>query len=751
MNVSYRKYTEEREFWPYCDAICSSKFIDIKPAGDKLYAATQYFHDGEEGVLVVWNDSVSTQYKKIKTKSSTAIFPKLCVHGDDVVFFWSEYIQDYKKKGSSNWVLHYCSLNNSLEKHWGIELEGDVFVTDLCSFDGSIFAICENCCGNESRIIILEILNNGEYKKTTLSEGNIFAKRARACIAGDKLAVAWDGYGPDGYDIYYCEYKRKEGLAVSRVTSGKDWFLNPSIVSNDNGDIYLSFIKSVDVARDGVIGRAETVCVVFVDNGLFRHIKGPDGSDSVINLYMGLLPAERYFGYVGLRRNPQLSVNGDGSGVLLTWEKHRSEEEIWDNVENGEFMCLELDKSGAGNTYILHSGGNSFTRLVKKQNGFYYACRAERKDDIDIEFFKMQIEEKDKIELPYFEKWDGWKPVDLGKYEKLEAKGEKIYWGDLHCHSMHSADAEGFADELYFYARDKAHLDFSGITDNDYYYDTVFTYSESMYIESVCRAISEEGRFICFNGFEWTFYEKGSSGNFNHRSVVFYNEERRIARRSDKTGNSFDRFIFTMKDVKAEWHAHHAVWKLSDHPSDNNVEITSAWKVNMEIADTVGQHLDKGMVFGFMGSSDNHRYIPGNSGALTGVYASELSRKGLIEAFKNRKVYATTGNRTILNFSVEGIAMGGIVKDAKDILHITLSIDGRGRSIDTVQIIADKRTVVKEFKLNDSKFTKRFQIENKGYKYLYARVLLSGEYVDYPHNIAMAEGIYAWSSPVFLR
>ena len=750
MNRSYREYTLEREFWPDCKSICSSKFIDIKASEDSLYAVTQYFHNNEEGILFVSDQNGETIHSKITTKSNTAIFPKLCVHNKELFIFWSECEDSTTKSLDFKWVLHYSDMSTGFKDHKTIPLNGDVFVTDTCSYNDSVYVTCEYCHGNQCDIVLLEISKNGEIKTIPLTNGEMFAKRAQICATHTGLYIVWDGYGSKGYDIYGCKYMNNERFPVNKLTSGVEWFLNPTVISNIHGQVTIGYIKSTDVERNGCIGRAETVSVGLLEDDVLKSIRGTDSLNGMINLYMGLLPASRYFGYVGLRRNPHLALKSDGIGILLTWEKHRDEVACWDNVENGDFLCIEFDHTGIGSTTMLHSGGNSFTRLVNTGNKQYYACRAERRNDIDINFFQAKPEAADQVRLPFLERWNEWNPVDLSKGSMIN--NPQIRWGDLHCHSIHSADAEGFPDELYFYARDKAHLDFAGITDNDYYYDTIFTYSDSMYLESICKAISETGKFICFNGYEWTYYDKSSTDAFNHRSIIFYNTKRKIARRSDDSGNTYSRFKSTMNGVDAEWHAHHAEWTLSGDTNDTNVEITSAWFVNIEISDTVNRHLDNKMIFGFMGSSDNHRYIPGNSGALTGVKALVLSRANLIEAFKNRNVYATTGNRTSLHFSVNGVEMGGIVNNAIDTLQLCLKISCEdNRSIDKIQCIADNKKIIKEFDVKSRTFHQEFILENKGYTYIYARILLDGEHIDFPHNIAMAEGKFLWSSPVFIR
>jgi hypothetical protein len=72
--------------------------------------------------------------------------------------------------------------------------------------------------------------------------------------------------------------------------------------------------------------------------------------------------------------------------------------------------------------------------------------------------------------------------------------------------------------------------------------------------------------------------------------------------------------------------------------------------------------LQRGYHFGIVASSDNHEGFAGawNSG-LMAVKAKELTRQSLWEAFKNRRVYAVTGDRIQLSFRIGDAPMGSII------------------------------------------------------------------------------------------
>jgi hypothetical protein len=117
------------------------------------------------------------------------------------------------------------------------------------------------------------------------------------------------------------------------------------------------------------------------------------------------------------------------------------------------------------------------------------------------------------------------------------------------------------------------------------------------------------------------------------------------------------------------------------------VEIFSDHRRSEDWASTF---LKKGHRVGLVGSTDNHsgnagygarridrevgeegplfsRFSPDERGtALMGVYAERLDRKGIFQGIYHRRTYATTGERIVLEFSVNGEPMGGVIRAGAD-------------------------------------------------------------------------------------
>jgi hypothetical protein len=94
-----------------------------------------------------------------------------------------------------------------------------------------------------------------------------------------------------------------------------------------------------------------------------------------------------------------------------------------------------------------------------------------------------------------------------------------------------------------------------------------------------------------------------------------------------------------------------------------------------------------GQRFVTIGSSDNHFGQPGvRYNSAGAVYAKALDRKPLLEAMNAGTCYATTGERIILDFSIDGRPMGSEFScDGKRELHFAVVVHGTGE-LESVEV-----------------------------------------------------------------
>jgi hypothetical protein len=79
---------------------------------------------------------------------------------------------------------------------------------------------------------------------------------------------------------------------------------------------------------------------------------------------------------------------------------------------------------------------------------------------------------------------------------------------------------------------------------------------------------------------------------------------------------------------------------------------------------------------GVIGSSDEHSGQGGRRhGGIAAVWCGELTREGVFDALRSRNCYATTGERILLQFSVDDVRMGQAAQHKKgDKVKIRLEV-----------------------------------------------------------------------------
>ena len=73
--------------------------------------------------------------------------------------------------------------------------------------------------------------------------------------------------------------------------------------------------------------------------------------------------------------------------------------------------------------------------------------------------------------------------------------------------------------------------------------------------------------------------------------------------------------------------------------------------------DSTFRTLARGYHLGFVGPSDGHNVMPGQS-CISGGYAPELTRGAIFAVLKARRTYATSGTKIKLNFAINDFFMG---------------------------------------------------------------------------------------------
>ncbi|MAE67326.1 MAG: hypothetical protein CMJ18_23945 [Phycisphaeraceae bacterium] len=600
--------------------------------------------------------------------------------------------------------------------------------------------------------------DHGAWQRVTSIDQDGLISRPSLIFDGEgSIWAAYDRYVDHRYRVEVCRLDSGGSVTTSAFDDPQRNRLSGRLTVDAAGTVWMSCLSESLVERDGVVNRATAVRAARLEDGEQINTPGPDGPDAAL-LHHGLLPIKRYFGYAGLRRNPRLVATDDGA-MHLCWEAQRDERETWDNVWNGRLLASNLKDGRWSQPRLWHDGGCCFAvdhRFVHPSDRVTLLVKAaHREDGADFRPLRVIPTSVAPADLPPQSSWKGWiptGPIHRPTRPTVRDNGRdlKLYFGDLHSHCVFSPDAEGHPDELYHFARDIARIDFAGITDNDFYPDKALLAGESLHQRRLVERLDDPGRFLPFCGYEWTFHRDDDDQSYNHRSIIFLGDEHRIVRRIEAGGATEQAFRRSVRDAQILAQAHHAQWALLGLAGENNVEVTSGWAVNIERSTTVHDALSSGHRFGFIAGGDSHRAVPGLSGALVAVWATELTRAAITEALQRRRCYATTGGRVLIDFRLNGTMMGGVLSHPAD-RRLAVRVEAE-RELERVNVVRNG-AAVHEFDTSGPMLEDEWIDDDPppGACWYYIRVEDETPYREHPHNICQAAGPLAWSSPIWVE
>ncbi|MEQ8786942.1 MAG: DUF3604 domain-containing protein [Pirellulaceae bacterium] len=257
-----------------------------------------------------------------------------------------------------------------------------------------------------------------------------------------------------------------------------------------------------------------------------------------------------------------------------------------------------------------------------------------------------------------------------------QAPSLPTFWGDLHSGQTLIGCGSCTIADHYAYGRDAAGLQFITHQANDHYV-TVADWQET---RDETERFHKPGRYVTILGCEWSPYTP-QGGDRN----VFYNYDEPLVRRSDRffTESVPDdtpdlpaapEFLEVFRELDVlinmhvggrmtnlDWHEP-CIEKLAEiHSTHGTVEwfFIDCLRRGYRVAVTAGTD----GVMGRPGADHpGSRLIRNVSNGLTAVMARELTREGLWEALHARRTYATTGERILLEVTVDGHAMGESVE-----------------------------------------------------------------------------------------
>jgi hypothetical protein len=267
--------------------------------------------------------------------------------------------------------------------------------------------------------------------------------------------------------------------------------------------------------------------------------------------------------------------------------------------------------------------------------------------------------------------------------KKTSQEQLKPYFGDIHGQSGIS-DGMGEIDQYFHFAKVGANLDFTALTDHDCYPDWMSP-GEWEWIRTTSKLHDIDGDLTTLLAYEWTPNEYRY--DYGHKNVYYPGDEGEVFKSNDPDGMTPDRLFAKVKQYGAMAFPHHPAatwtmvsaatdWAFHDEEVQRQVEIFSRHapfeyygnhskytKNNPQLKhSSVQDALKLGYHMGFTAGSDSHQLEHGIEGGILGMAIPTLNRKEVFQALYERKTWATTGARILINLKIDGHEMGSIIK-----------------------------------------------------------------------------------------
>lgn len=331
-----------------------------------------------------------------------------------------------------------------------------------------------------------------------------------------------------------------------------------------------------------------------------------------------------------------------------------------------------------------------------------------------------------------------------------------VYWGDIHGQIMFS-DGLGGPDHFYNYEKVISHMEFGAVTDHSAFPDKL-TDSEFEIIRHVTNLMNEPGRFPTIVAYEWSGNEW--KARVGHKNIYFPGAGGRCYRICDPDSDTPDKLYARAREWGALVPAHHVDcnwnpgvvsadtdWSYHDPEVAPITEICSHHGIceyfgnprahgGQSNGRSVQDALARGYRLGFIASSDTHEMMPGQDGGIVAVLAKELTREAVFDAIKNRRCYASTAPRVLIDFRVNGTLMGSELRCAGE-RRITATVEAPCDilRLDIVKNNSNVHTVEVGRRSAQIEFADPVSEQATDYYYL---------------RVTMEDHEFAWSSPVWV-
>ena len=618
----------------------------------------------------------------------------------------------------------------------------------------------------------------GEAASLSSGEHDAF----RSALAVDEMSgtvwTFWDRYDGARYNVHGRRTLPAPG-PIEQISPAGGHCLTPTALFTKQG-LCVAWLQKEDViGGPGVVSQWHTLHAAIRGKDGWKSVADSQGNTAAAELTQGLVAQVEpkvvaTGGYLGRRAAPMLLE--DGETLWLLWERKATHRGSTPNVL-GDLVGRSL-RDGLWQQRVLLRTGRVDYHLAHPQraDGGRFVVLASPLPRKNRRLYHRVVANLNETQPFQQEPWTGWRPVDLPiPGEQTERRsirmGETeyyLFWADMHCHNGLTSDAEGEPDELMHYARDRAKLDVVVFTNNDFLYDVPLTEYEYALGNFFAAAYERPGTFVSLPGYEWTSRIPGAAGarvsdrgNWtppyrnrsypNHRSVVYKPSGGPVVR-FPEVANDIRTLNSAVAKAGGLTFTQHDAFQTSGGAVEVGMELTSGWRNYIHrVPKLFHEPLNRGLRLGFVANGDSHRRAPGLSGALTGIYAEELTADSIFDALRNRRCFATNGSRIFVDARANGRLMGEEV--AADGVGVTLTLRAKGtRPIVSAVLVRDGEEVhtVQGDGTRDFQTTFQDTQLGPGKHWYYWRVSQQRSAPQLPGNLMAAHGHLAWSTPHFV-
>ena len=349
-------------------------------------------------------------------------------------------------------------------------------------------------------------------------------------------------------------------------------------------------------------------------------------------------------------------------------------------------------------------------------------------------------------------------------------EGYQLYFGQLHAHTNIS-DGAGTVEEAFEHAAGVDNLDFLAVTDHSNSFDNEsdsrvdlgadLTNVSDEWKQGHEAAAAVTGKdFVGLYGFEMTWSD--GFGHINTFNTPGF-ESRSNSEFGNKSGstegyqNYYDKLVEVGSSLSQFNHPGTTFGDFQDfafYDPQVDQRITLIEVGNGEGAigssgyfpsyEYYTRALDKGWHVAPTNNQDNHKGNWGDSNtARSVVLASDLTEKGIYDAIRNYRVYATEDNDLSILYDLNGNAMGSILSK-QDAVEITAQISDPTDTADMkVEVIVNGGLVLDSQTLTDGKDTVTFTFDSNDYSYYYLRVTQADQNIAVTAPVWTGEGVNA--------